>query len=315
MIKTYRVFLLIPIVVNACNWAVPILSTSQSDSAATATLAPNPSPSVSPIPSPIGGGKGQISYWAQDNTSAVNIYLVDLDHLADEAKIIGLGESPSWSPDGAQIAYVQYTNSGSDIYIIDADGKNQKQITSADGGEWEPVWSPDGEQIAYSYEHGEIHVINTDGTNNQVIVSSGLFDYYSPAWSPDGKKLAFLEASGGLSAELYIANIDASNFRKIVGRVDWASRPVWSPDGRAIAYGCYAPDVQICVVKLDGTGMNVLTNENTNGSPSWSPDGHWIAFSSYRDNNWEIYIMKSDGSDQTRTTFNDLEDFGPRWRP
>ena len=252
-------------------------------------MAPNPSPSVSPIPSPIGGGKGQISYWAQDNTSAVNIYLVDLDHLADEAKIIGLGELPSWSPDGTQIAYVQYTDSGSDIYIIDADGKNQKQITSADGGEWEPVWSPDGEQIAYSYEHGEIHVINntTAATIKSLsrlvyltLTSLSLVTGWQKACFPGSIWMAFCRA-------LHSKYRRCPIFVKLSVESTRFSRPIWSPDGRAIAYGCYAPDVQICVVKLDGTGMNVLTNENTNGSPSWSPDGHWIAFSSYRDNNWE----------------------------
>lgn len=309
MKKSYLVLLLITTVVDACNAAIPVSSRPASDSEPTVFA---PTPTMSPTPPPIGGGNGQITYWAQDNiTSAVNMYVADLNYPTEEAQIMGVGESPSWSPNGMQVAYVQYTDNGSDVYIMDADGNIPRQLTSADGGEWEPVWSPDGAQIAYSYEHSEIHVINTDGTNDRVIILSG----YSPAWSPDGKRLAFLIEAGWLSAELYIANIDASNYRKIAGTVDWSSRPSWSPDGLGIAYGCQAPDVQICVVRLDGTGMQVLTKESTNVSPSWSPDGKWIAFSSYRDGNWEIYIMRSDGSDQTRITFNDLEDFGPGWRP
>jgi TolB protein len=68
-------------------------------------------------------------------------------------------------------------------------------------------------------------------------------------------------------------------------------------------------------MKPDGSGLTQLTNAaGISDSPSWSPDGSYIAFESTRDGSREIYIMKTDGSAQTRLTFND-NNYGPHWSP
>jgi len=114
---------------------------------------------------------------------------------------------------------------------------------------------------------------------------------------------------------LYIANKDGSDLREVVSGVDWSSPLDWSPDGKWIAYGCYDQEWQVCIIKPDGNKKEILTASSTNSSPRWSPDGQWITFISYRDGNWEVYIMKEDGTDQRRVTFDWYQNFGPDWRP
>ena len=262
----------------------------------------------------IGGGKNQLSYWAQTD-SAVNIYLINLNGMSEEGTLIGNGKAHAWSPDGRQIAFVG--DSGTDltkIYIMDADGKNKRVLVQSDVSVWEPTWSPDGKQIAYSRDHKDIYVINIDGTNDHLVLH-GDSDYYGPAWSPDGKQIAFLKSTGGLQSILQIADKDGSNIKEVASVADWSAPPDWSPDGQWIAYGCYTSDWQVCLIKPDGSNQDVLTFGSYNVSPQWSPDGRWIAFDSHRDQNWEIYVMKADGSEQRRITYDWLDDFQPEWRP
>ena len=62
----------------------------------------------------------------------------------------------------------------------------------------------------------------------------------------------------------------------------------------------------------DGSGQTNLTNSAASDfCPAFSPDGSKIAFMSYRDDNWEIYVMNSDGSGQANLTNNAAEDGSP----
>ena len=66
----------------------------------------------------------------------------------------------------------------------------------------------------------------------------------------------------------------------------------------------------------DGSEQIGLTNiKGGEGQPTWSPDSKRIAFQSYRDGNYEIYVMNADGTEQTRLTNNPKGDFSPAWSP
>ena len=104
------------------------------------------------------------------------------------------GYSPSWSPDGKTIVYASGDGYGSEIYLIDATGKNRRNITygwGATTGEVDPVWSPDGSLIAFARLSGPVTamgvwVMNADGTNPRQITTG---HDRVPAWSPDGTML------------------------------------------------------------------------------------------------------------------------------
>ena len=70
-------------------------------------------------------------------------------------------------------------------------------------------------------------------------------------------------------------------------------------------------------MNADGTGQNNLTNNfDLDSYPAWSPDGTKLAFASYRDLNWEIYVMNAaDGSSQTNLTLSNAHDYYPCWSP
>jgi TolB protein len=126
--------------------------------------------------------------------------------------------------------------------------------------------------------------------------------------------------------EIYIADYDGANARRITNTTTLNITPVWAPDGQAIVYTSYRPGnnggfstFQDLVISWLYKG---LRDEPTHGSPSnqnylpaWSPDGSRIAFTSNRDGNPEIYVMNRDGSNLHRLTNNPAIDVTPTWSP
>jgi TolB protein len=126
--------------------------------------------------------------------------------------------------------------------------------------------------------------------------------------------------------EIYIADYDGANARRITNTTTLNITPVWAPDSQAIAYTSYRPSgasgfstYQDLVISWLYKGER---KEPTHGSPSnqnylpaWSPDGSRIAFTSNRDGNPEIYVMNADGSNVRRMTNNPSIDVTPTWSP
>jgi Tol biopolymer transport system component len=193
------------------------------------------------------------------------------------------------------------------------------------GGISSPKWSPDGKRIVYvsaAGEHGSapyhIATMNADGTNTQQLTDGETRDY-SPTWSPDGGQIAYVHAhdySGGGPLAIFIMNSDGSGKEQVTPYAYYNDLS-WSPDGRYIAYFTFVPD-GIFVLDMDSYQSYPLTDQWTDSFPVWSPDGEYIAFQSARcdtNEHFDIYVMRSDGTDVRRLTTDPAYDRRPSWSP
>lgn len=204
-----------------------------------------------------------------------------------------------------------------DIFSINPDGRDPRNLTNKPGEYRDAVWSPDASRIVYTMVRDSIRniwVISADGSDPHALTEYA-GDNFAPAWSPDGRQIAFVSDRDG-KIEIYVMNHDGSDVQRLTD--SRALRPVWSPDGTQIAFlSAQDGNGNIFLMEADGSNPRNLTNSAGDDSdPAWSPDGTHIAFSAKIDKEIDIYVIAVDGSDlQNLTENNDADDHTPQWSP
>jgi Tol biopolymer transport system component len=135
---------------------------------------------------------------------------------------------PSWSPSGEYIAYVSANHPDYDIYVMKANGSEQKRLTQG-GMNVHPAWSPDGERIAFIKSvglkwSGPLYLMNPDGSGMTALTDDSSCVRHM-SWSPAGR---FIVYEKYCASTLWIMDVQTSKTRPITYG-GGAYAPAWSP--------------------------------------------------------------------------------------
>ena len=276
------------------------------------------------------GRAGRIAF-ISNRTGSNEIYTMNPDGGdVHRLTINGLAEvQPSWSPDGASIAFAASPESGPrDLYVMSAQGSGVTNLTTTPSDEEQaPSWSPDGRTLLFTRSvdfpdggNSDVYTMpSTGGVATQLTFSGGTEG--GPVWSADGSRIAFALAAP--EHDIYSMAPDGSD---VVNLTDGAGvgnvQPDWSPGSEQIAFTSRrplsadddAPKEDVWVMAVDGSmQVNLTATPGSDANPTWSPQGDAIAYEAMFDGNPEIMIMPSGGGTGVQITDADGGSFDPTW--
>lgn len=221
----------------------------------------------------------------------------------------------SFSPDGSRIVFVRNVN----IWVMDVDGTDLRQITTGRAIEGCPSWSPEGSMLAFS--RGEdLWITDVADPDPHRLVRSPRIDEDCPSWSPDGSTIAYARDARLQNWDIALMDADGSNRRRLTKdhRRSQGS-PDWSPDGSRILFTDDGPgdSPSIMTIRPNGRGLRLILDAGRRGAwwPVFSPNGRRIAFTRFSDRRASVWVVNGDGGGLERLTAGPGYRFHLAWQP
>jgi len=232
------------------------------------------------------GNNGRLAFGAFfDGNSQADIWSTKLgeDALHQLTSAPGHDLCPAYSADGKQIAFCSDRTGDYEIWVMDANGKHERQVTQLGSYAVFPDFSPDGNRLAFSASadpdsNTDLWLTPTDGGEPVQLTNTPGTLEENPAWSPDGSTILFVRIAGDFSGgQLWTIDVASGHETQLTFDATFKDQtPDWSPDGARIAYEA---DDDIWMMNANGTAQVNLTNSpSVEFGTAFSPDGSRIAF-------------------------------------
>jgi TolB protein len=223
-----------------------------------------------------------------------------------------------------------------DIFSVNSDGSDVRQLTTNPAGDRQPDWSPTGTDIAYTIDkpgspiNFEVARMAADGSGSRKLTTTPNPEASSqPSWLPNGHGILYRRSGPSGVGSIWQMGLLGEHPMLRFQPPNVPLYPAWSPDmSRVLFTAILSPsgDTDRGIFTMNGDGSGLLKLFDFPGSydsaPAWSPDGSRIAFESDADigaanpeRDMEVWTMAADGSDPVQLTSNALHDEGPAWSP
>ncbi len=182
--------------------------------------------------------------------------------------------APSFSPDGKWLAFFSTeSESNSNIYVADGDGKNPRQVTFTKSIDTAPTWAPTSREIAFTSDRlgtPQIFIMDREGSNIRRVSFGGTY-HDGPAWSPTGDHIVYVSRVEAVF-DLYVLDLRSNQIIKLTEGYSRNESPCWSPDGRHLVFSSNrnTNTVQVYSIDYDGRNLKRLTSKGENKLPDWA---------------------------------------------
>lgn len=226
--------------------------------------------------------------------------------------------SPTWSPDGRQLAYVSFEKKRSQIFSVVLATGQRRLLTDFPGINGAPSWSPDGRQLAV--------VLSKTGSAKlyTVDLASGAMKQWTfgtaidtePRFSPDGRSLLFTSGRGG-SPQIYRLTLANGQITRLTFDGNYNARAAYTPDQKSIVMLHRAEDKRFNIGVLANTQSTVmpLTNSEMDESPSVSPNGRLVLYATRYQDRGILAMVSINGRMQRRLPAAEGDVQEPAWSP
>jgi TolB protein len=202
----------------------------------------------------------------------------------------------------SRIAFISDRTGSSELWVMDWNGANQKQLTKHNSLALAPTWSPDGKHLAFtSYLRGSpaLYLLTPQEGYLKLLWDKGGVNS-SASISPDGTTVAFASSLDG-NVDIYTMSIDGGGAQRLTTARGIDTQPSWAPNGRQIAFtSTRSGSPQIYLMDADGSNVRrVSFGAYFHDEPTWAYDGTRIACTTRDEGAFEIATIDAVTTERT----------------